>query len=160
MSAVALAPRCAPRTAYHEAGHAVAAIALGRRVLGISTRFPGGGGICMYGAEQPDLADPVADATAEILICLAGPVAARKYTGKVSPESEWRDLQQACTLARTVDPNAGPEAVVGRLMPAAEDLVHPPERWQAVVALAEALLERGALTRPNILTVVSEAMNL
>src|SRR3954447_26805836 len=86
-------------TAYHEAGHAVMALALGRPVAGVSVRAAREHlGICEFGKA---VFRPSEDwLEREILISLAGLAAEARHTGEYSWDAASRDNDYAEDLAR------------------------------------------------------------
>src|SRR5262245_61449239 len=85
-------------TAYHEAGHAVAALALDRPVMKVSIKPDRDRlGICAFGKA---VFRPSQDwLEREVLIALAGMAAEAKHTGEYDHEAAGRDLVYARGLA-------------------------------------------------------------
>jgi ATP-dependent Zn protease len=144
------------RAAYHEAGHAVAAYALGRRFTRVTLEVGGGSlGRCGYAERRnfdPDLPDmytgPQIGAVVEhqIMGYLAGPIA----EGILVNEKSWRETGGAADVPRAVDlamyllgDIKRAEDYMKRMWDETEELIRRPENWAAVQAMAEELLERG-----------------
>jgi hypothetical protein len=140
-------------SAYHEAGHAVVAHALGRRFGAVTAVAEVDAlGRCQYAEEHnfdPDLpgmyGEPQVQRVLEnqIVGYLAGPIAQGILTG----EKSWRktsgrgDVARAVDLAMYVTGDIGEaEAYLARLWLETEDLLNLPENWGAVRALAAELV--------------------
>jgi ATP-dependent Zn protease len=133
-------------TAYHEAGHAIAALALGRPVERVSVlpdreRL----GWCHFGKA---VFRPSEDRVErEALIGLAGLAAEALRTGSYGWEEATRDLRYVRTLTR---PRAGSdrqaERLEKRLLAKAEHLLSRPAHWRAVERLAAELLRLGVVS--------------
>src|SRR5439155_12145082 len=85
-------------TAYHEAGHAVIALALGRTIHKVSA-LPNRErlGECRFGKGNARAADDWIER--EILIALAGPAAEARFTGTFADEEAKEDLRFVRRLA-------------------------------------------------------------
>jgi hypothetical protein len=153
-------------TAYHEAGHMVAAFHLGVPIRQ-ATIVPGDGYLGKV-KHQP-LFPPIeieagdtrrieAKISKRIIICLAGPAAQRRHR-----RSSWRlwhgkgDYETAADLAQTL--NSGDEkatdAYLKWLSLRAERLID--HDWPLVTACAERLMSRKTLSRREVLQVIEEA---
>jgi ATP-dependent Zn protease len=133
-------------TAYHEAGHAVMALALGRPVACVSIlpdrRFLG---VCEFGKA---VFRPSEDwLEREILIALAGIAAEARHTGEYAWDAADRDRAYALGLAAE---RAGSyrkaERLLRRLLSKAEYLLGRAENWPAVEKLAAELLRLGEVS--------------
>ncbi len=94
-------------TAYHEAGHAVAALALDRPVLKVSIRPERDRlGICAFG--KPVMRPSEDWLEREMLIALAGMAAEARYTGSYDRESATRDLRYVHGLAHSASRQRAP----------------------------------------------------
>ena len=133
-------------TAYHEAGHAVAALALDRPVMRVSIR-PGGDflGTCAFGKS---VFRPSEDwLEREALISLAGLAAEARHTGAYDVASAGRDLHYARKLAiQRAGNERQAERLERRLLAKAEHLLDQGANWAAVEAIAQALLEAGEIS--------------
>jgi hypothetical protein len=134
----------------------VAALQLGRRLLGLSIRQAGHvGGYSLYAQDETlpvrlNGGIPLSGPAQEAFICLAGPGAEEHWLGY---PAQWagaeRDLAQARALV------APPE--LAALLEEVHALWRTPERWALVEAIASALLERHALSRDEVLDIIVAA---
>ena len=133
-------------TAYHEAGHAVMALALGRPVAWVSVR-PGREflGTCHFGKA---VFRPSEDALErEALIALAGPAAEAHLTGEYAWDAGARDQTYAESLALQRAGGARQaQRLMRRLLAKAEHLLTREENWRAVERLAGELLRLGEIS--------------
>ncbi|MGV3482961.1 MAG: cell division protein FtsH [Planctomycetaceae bacterium] len=133
-------------TAYHEAGHAVMAMLVGRPVQKVSiipnkTRL----GACEMkkGRFQPSN-DWLED---EVLILLAGVVAEARITGRYNWQAagqDWRSVRRL-TLSRAGDETRA-EKLERRLLAKTEHLLSDDLAWKTAQQIAEALLERESIS--------------
>jgi ATP-dependent Zn protease len=133
-------------TAYHEAGHAVMALALGRPVACVSTlptrEFLG---TCEFGKA---VFRPSEDwLERELLIALGGIAAEAIRTGEYAWDAASRDRDYAEDLAlqRAGNPRKA-ERVLRRALAKAEHLLSRGENWRAVERLAAELLRLGEVS--------------
>lgn len=129
--------------AYHEAGHTVAALVLGRNVERVSiVRDDPGRGVRVpsFNDDRPETPDAVRD---KILVLLAGNAAqqVRNPAGRRQPDA--RDWPQAQALA-------GDAASLDAEWERALALLQTPEHWQQVDRIAQALLRERVLQRAQI----------
>jgi ATP-dependent Zn protease len=133
-------------TAYHEAGHAVVALALGRPVAFVSTR-PGRDllGVCEFGKA---VFRPSEDwLEREILIALGGVAAEARHTGEYAWDAADRDRGYAEDLARQRAGDGRPaERLLRRLLAKAEHILSQDDNWHAVELLAAELLRQGEVS--------------
>jgi hypothetical protein len=159
------------RTAYHEAGHAVAALALDRDVYSLrvaddpSATVPAGVTlIAMIPWLDIERVESLARRNAtpaerraietDVLISYAGPVADAKFSGAeqgVVKQQDFRWGEFCFLLLRPRNRAAFQQAMVRR----AQQIIFP--RWHEVVAVATALVERGELTEPEVLAAIAAA---
>ena len=138
-------------TAYHEAGHAVMALALGRLVDRV-TIVPGKTqfghstlGQCKVQktrarASQDWLED-------EMIILLAGMVAESQLTGQYCTAGAAQDLRAVRRLAQTRSGNERQvERTERRALSKTEYLLSDKQHWQAVEAIAKELLEHQTIS--------------
>jgi hypothetical protein len=142
-------PAAAPDeiTAYHEAGHAVMALALGRPVTLVSIR-PGHAhlGICEFG--KPVFRPSEDWLEREMLIALAGMAAESRFTGVHDKGAGARDLRYAEGLAveRAGGNAKRAQRLLRRLFAKAEYLLLQEEHWRAVERIAVELLRRTEIS--------------
>jgi ATP-dependent Zn protease len=133
-------------TAYHEAGHAVAALALDRPVKKVSIKPDRDRmGICAFGKA---VFRPSQDwLKREVLIALAGMAAEAKHTGEYDREAAGRDLIYARGLAIERAGNARQaERLQRRMLSKVEHLLEHEANWRAVQRIAKALLEQTEIS--------------
>src|SRR5262245_28181695 len=133
-------------TAYHEAGHAVAALALDRPVVRVSIRPDRDNrGVCAFGKA---VFRPTEDwLEREVLISLAGLAAEARHTGAYDTEAAGRDLYYARKLAlQRAGNERQAERLERRLLAKAEHLLDRAGNWAAVERIARALLAAGEMS--------------
>lgn len=132
-------------TAYHEAGHAVLALTLGRDVHRVSV-LPKQDRLGRCEFRKPP-SRPTEDwIEQEMLIALGGLAAEARFTGSYAWEEAARDLQQVRRLAAQ---RAGERRAVRleqRLLRKAEHLLGDDGRWRAVELIAAELVRTGAVS--------------
>src|SRR5262245_333793 len=133
-------------TAYHEAGHAVAALALDRPVVKVSILADRDrAGICFFGKA---VFRPSEDwLEREVLIALAGLAAEARQTGEYDRDAAARDLRYARGLA--IQPaGSGRQArrLERRRLAKAEHLLDRAANWRAVELIAAQLLRCGEMS--------------
>lgn len=133
-------------TAYHEAGHAVIALALGCPVQKLSIKPAERWlGRCEFRkgrfAAYKDLAE------AQILILLAGLAAEARHTGRYGWDEAAHDLDLVRSLlgARAADDRRA-ERLELRLLDKTEHMLDRPELWLAVERVAAELLRRTTIS--------------
>ncbi len=132
-------------TAYHEAGHAVVALALGRPVHHVSV-LPDGKylGTCEFGK---GVFRPSEDwLEREILIALGGLAAEARFTGDYGWDEAAQDRQFVHDLAVRRAGERQAERLERRLLAKAEHLLSREGHWRAVEFIAAELLRRGAIS--------------
>jgi len=133
-------------TAYHEAGHAVVALELGRPVAYVSA-LPGRLflGTCAFG--KPVFRPSEDWLEREMLIALAGPAAEARHTGVYCWEGGGRDLAFAESLARErADGDRQAARLLRRMLAKTEHLLHQEDNWDAVERLAAELRRLGEIS--------------
>ena len=134
-----------PRTAYHEAGHAVVALALGRPVHKVSV-LPNTErlGACEFrkGVQRPS-EDWV---ETEVLISLAGMVAEARVTGSYDTGGADRDLRYVRKLTLTRASDRAVDRLEKRLLAKTENLLGDEQLWRAVEWIAKELLIHGQIS--------------
>jgi ATP-dependent Zn protease len=127
-------------TAYHEAGHAVAAMVLGRPVAWVSIRpdriFLGQ---CAFGK---GVIRPSEDwVEREAIIALAGPAAEAGFTGEMNWPAAARDHDYAFSLARgRGGDDKRADRLVKRWLAKADHLLGRGQTWDAVERIAAELV--------------------
>jgi hypothetical protein len=154
-------------TAYHEAGHAVMSVELRLVVASVNLhRDEHQLGVCRGGGALPQEEDfhmPNGKTRRwverEIMVLLAGSEAEAMFTGRKNHLGARSDLHSAVDLASTVC-NTVDEVQAYLLLLAirARDLLATEHLWAAVVAVAEALLERGELKGREVRRIVRRAI--
>jgi ATP-dependent Zn protease len=132
-------------TAYHEAGHAVAALALGRPVHRVSV-LPDGQflGLCRFGK---GVFRPSEDwLEREILIALGGIAAEAIHTGDYAWDGAARDRQYVHGLAVQRAGERQAERLERRMLAKAEHLLGQAGHWRAVELIAAELMLRGVIS--------------
>jgi plasmid stabilization system protein ParE len=132
-------------TAYHEAGHAVMALILGRPVHAVSI-LPDRDllGLCEFGKAAVRPSEDWIER--EMLISLGGLAAEARHTGTYAWDQADRDLQYVRDLA---EQRAGPrraQRLERRLLSKAEHLLGKEGHWRAVERIAAELLRRGTVS--------------
>jgi ATP-dependent Zn protease len=138
-------PRFDEATAYHEAGHAVMALALGRPIHRVSV-LPDGQflGLCQFGK---GVFRPSEDwLEREILIALGGIAAEAIHTGNYAWDGAARDQQYVHGLAVQRAGERQAERLERRMLAKAEHLLGQKGHWRAVELIAAELLRRGVIS--------------
>jgi hypothetical protein len=132
-------------TAYHEAGHAVVALALGRPVHRVSV-LPNHERLGQCDVRKGTFRPSVDWVEQEMLIALGGPAAEARHTGDYAWAGPGQDWQYVRGLAvrRAGERRAG--RLTSRLLAKAEHLLAQEGHWQAVELIAAELLRRGAIS--------------
>lgn len=133
-------------TAYHEAGHAVLALALGRPVTKVSVlanHLRLGQCDIQKGSFRPskDLLET------QILILLGGPAAEARHTGRYCWEGAAQDLRGVRSLSQRRA--SGPrqvERLERRMLDKAEHILGQPAVWLAVERIAAELLRCATIS--------------
>lgn len=132
-------------TAYHEAGHAVMALALGRPVTEVSV-MPDRerAGFCHFGKSPTRPSEDWLER--EMLISLAGVAAEARFTGEYDWAAAGRDLQQVRKFAESRAGEKRAERLERRLLAKAEHLLSQDDNWQAVTLIAAELIRLGTIS--------------
>jgi ATP-dependent Zn protease len=134
-----------PATAYHEAGHAVVALALGRPIHRVSI-LPNHErlGQCAFGKA---VFRPSQDwLEQEILIALGGLAAEARHTGNYAWDEASRDLRYVRGLAVQRAGERQAERLERRLLSKVEHLLYQEAHWRAVELIAAELLRLGEIS--------------
>jgi plasmid stabilization system protein ParE len=138
-------PRFDSATAYHEAGHAVIALALDRPVHRVSV-LPNRErlGQCEF---RKGVTRPSDDwIEREVLIALAGLAAEARHTGTYGFEEADRDLRYVRRLILQRSSPRQAERLERRMLSKVEHLLADEGHWRAVVAIAAELLKLGTIS--------------
>jgi ATP-dependent Zn protease len=132
-------------TAYHEAGHAVVALALGRPVHKV-TVLPDRErlGHCRFAKAVVRPSDDWVEI--EMLIALAGLAAEARHTGTYGWEEAGRDLRYVRKLAAGRAGNRSVERLEKRVLAKVEYLLADEGHWAAVSLIAAELLRHGTIS--------------
>lgn len=142
-------------TAYHEAGHAVIAIVLGRTVQRVSI-LPKLQtlGRCEFQKGKPR---PTEDwLEREILIALAGLAAEARYTGQYAWGGAVQDLQGAKRLATMRAGERNFERLLKRMLAKVEHMLDQPENWRAVQLIATELLKSETISGRAVVHLIEQ----
>lgn len=149
-------------TAYHEAGHAVMAVVLGRNIekatIVAANRHTGGmrlGVVKMQSSRSKATQDWLED---EVLILFAGMVAEAQYTGKYCPGSAMSDLR---AIQRLLDSRANTqrqlEKLHRRLLDKTEYLLNDDVHRLAIHDVAQQLLEQQTIKGRTVKHLLNQA---
>ena len=132
-------------TAYHEAGHAVVAMALGRPVQRVSVlprqEFLG---VCHFGK---GVFRPSKDwLEQEVLMSLAGMVAEARRTGEYDRAAAGRDLMYVRRLAVQRAGERQADRLERRLVAKVENLLADEGHWRAVELIVAELMRCGSIS--------------
>jgi hypothetical protein len=132
-------------TAYHEAGHAVVALALDRPVHRVSV-VPGRElvGKCEFGKGVSRPSDDWLER--EILISLAGMAAEAQHGGTYDRVAAGRDLRLARRLAVQRAGQRQADRLERRLLAKTENLLADEGHWRAVELIAAELMKLGTIS--------------
>ncbi len=132
-------------TAYHEAGHAVVALAHDRPIHRVSV-LPNQLhlGICEFrkGVQRGSV-DFVEQ---EILISLAGMAAEARHTGRYDRAAAGRDLRHARTMALQRATEKQLDRYERRMLSKVENLMNDDALWAAVESIAAELMKHGQIS--------------
>ena len=132
-------------TAYHEAGHAVVALAHDRPIHRVSV-LPNQLhlGICEFrkGVQRGSV-DFVEQ---EILISLAGMAAEARHTGRHDRAAAGRDLRHARTMALQRATEKQLDRYERRMLSKVENLMNDDALWAAVESIAAELMKHGQIS--------------
>jgi ATP-dependent Zn protease len=132
-------------TAFHEAGHAVVALALGRPVHRVSV-LPNQErlGQCEF---RKGVVRPSQDwLEQEILIALAGLAAEARHTGQYARDGAGRDLRYVHKLALQRASERQLERFERRMLMKVENLLADEGHWRAVELIAAELMRCGVIS--------------
>jgi ATP-dependent Zn protease len=134
-----------PATAYHEAGHAVVALALGRPVHRVSI-LPNSErlGQCEFRKGLQKRSEDFIET--EILISLAGMVAEARHTGRYDHGGADRDLRYVRKLALERASDRAVDRLERRMLAKTEYLLSDDANWRAVEQIAAELLKHGQIS--------------
>ena len=132
-------------TAYHEAGHAVIALALGRTIHKVSV-LPNRErlGECRFGKGNARPTDDWLER--EILISLGGMAAEARFSGTYATDAAKEDLRFVRRLARERKSDRAVERYEQRMLDKVEAMLADEETWAAVVRIAAELMKHGTIS--------------
>lgn len=132
-------------TAYHEAGHAVVALVLGRPVHQVSV-LPDREllGVCRFGKAMVRPSEDWLER--EILIALAGMAAEARRAGAYNWDGASRDMQYVRRLAIQRAGARRAERLERRLLAKVEHLLAQPKHWLAIELIVGELLRCGVIS--------------
>ncbi|MCE9565062.1 MAG: cell division protein FtsH [Planctomycetes bacterium] len=138
-------PQHDPITAYHEAGHAVVALALGRPVHRVSV-LPNRDrlGHCEFAKGKFKPSDDALER--ECLIALAGLAAEARHTGRYEMEGANQDLRYVRRLVLERKSERAAPRYEERLLSKVEAILGDDETWRAVELIAAELLKHGVIS--------------
>ena len=138
-------PVSAQATAYHEAGHAVVALALGRPVQRVSV-LPDRArlGHCEFKKGKYKPSEDWLER--EILIALGGVAAEARLTGDYAWDGAARDHRYVHGLAVQRAGERQAARLIQRLLAKAEHVLAHEGNWRSVELIAAELLERGVIS--------------
>jgi len=132
-------------TAFHEAGHAVVALILGRPVAEVSV-LPNRIflGVCKFGKAQFRPSEDWVER--EILIALGGIAAEARHTGSYAWDAAARDEQYVRALVVERAGQRRAERLQRRLLAKSEHMLAQPPHWRAVELIARELMRVGTVS--------------
>lgn len=132
-------------TAFHEAGHAVVALALDRPIHKVSV-LPGRDllGQCQFGKGVHRPSDDWLER--EILIALAGLAAEARHTGQYDRLAAGRDLRVVRKLAAQRAGERQADRLERRMLAKTENMLADDANWRAVEAIAAELMKLGTIS--------------
>lgn len=141
----------ATATAYHEAGHAVMAVSLGRSIQKVTIQpgkrqfGPARLGTCeIKKGRRGGAQDPLED---DVLILLAGMVGEAKWTGEYCAQGASQDLRDVANLlcTRAASPRQH-ETLQRRMLSKAEHILSDAVHTEAIDKIANELLEKTTVS--------------
>jgi ATP-dependent Zn protease len=132
-------------TAYHEAGHAVVALALDRPVHRVSV-LPNQEHLGKCEFRKGVQRGSVDFIEQEILISLAGMAAEARLTGRYDRGGAGRDLRYVRTLALQRASEKQLDRYERRMLAKVENLMSDEALWAAVESIAKELMKRGQIS--------------
>jgi hypothetical protein len=155
------------QTAYHEAGHYVAAVGLGIGVKSISIEADGeslGRIIRKRSKSRNDVSEPSErEVRRNIVLLVAGHIAEEKCRGRklsVPQAGSWKDFHEAVDLALYVCSSEREASyLVSWLFERCRNAVEWEINWWLIEAVAAAILERKTLNGKQAMAVYRKALN-
>ena len=132
-------------TAYHEAGHAVVALALGRVVHRVSV-LPNRDTLGQCEFRKGTRKKSHDELETEILISLAGMAAEARHTGTYDRATAGRDLRHVRALLLQRGTERSNDRHESRMLSKVESLLDDDAHWAAVTTIAAELLKLGAIS--------------
>lgn len=133
-------------TAYHEAGHAVMALLMGRSVQKVSI-IPSQNRLGAVTIQKGQVKQQQDRIEADMLILLAGMAAEGRMSGKYNLQGAAQDLRQVEKLAMARSGNAGQASkLIRKTLDKTQHLLNEKSNWTAVKVIAAELLERESIS--------------
>lgn len=140
------APTTEQITAYHEAGHAVIALAQGRAIQRVSI-VPNESRLGACEIKKGRVNPPDDDLETAILIFLGGLAAEARYTGRYGWGGAGQDLEQVHSMCLSRAGNEKrAEKLAGRMLDKVEHLLQLPGHWNATKRIAAELLKSTTIS--------------
>ena len=133
-------------TAYHEAGHAVVALALGRAIQRVSI-LPNESRLGACEVKKGRVKPSDDELETAILIFLGGLAAEAKFTGRYGWGGASQDLEQVRSMCLSRAGNEKrAEKLAGRMLDKVEHLLHQSVHWSATKRIADELLKSTTIS--------------
>lgn len=139
-------------TAYHESGHAVMALAVGRSIYKVDVQAKGTRlGVCKMNKGRAGKARSskasVDELEGDLLILLGGMAAEARRSGRYNMQGASQDLREAESLAMMRAGNANQASkVLKRAMDKVHHLLSKPEIWRSVKVIATGLVANSSMS--------------
>lgn len=133
-------------TAYHEAGHAVLALLMGRPVQKVSI-IPSQNRLGAVTIQKGRVKKSTDRLESEMLILLAGMAAEARVTGQYNLQGAGQDLAHVEKLALSRSPNSKQATkLIHKTLDKTNHLISQKTNWTAIKAIAKELLEHESIS--------------